>query len=80
MNTSVVIVDSLLVRAKRRSVLLVSSVEFLVSGLWFQVVGKQLRKLETRNMQLETLERDMFHVACFTDVENPTSRLSRYGR
>jgi hypothetical protein len=80
MNTSTVIVDSLLVRAKRRSALLVSSVEFLVSGLWFQVVGKQLRKLETKNLQLETLEPDTFHVACFTGIENPTSRLFRHGR
>jgi hypothetical protein len=80
MNTSAVIVDSLLVRAKRRSALLVLSVEFLVSCLWFQVVGKQPRKLETRNLQRETLERDTFHVACFTDVENVTSRLSRHGR
>ena len=47
MNASAAIADPLRVPLKRRSVLSVSGVEFLVSSFRFHVVRKQLRKLET---------------------------------
>jgi hypothetical protein len=79
MNTSAAIVESLLVRVKRRSALSVSCLEFLVSSFRFHVVRKHLRKLETRNLQLETFERDTLHASRFTGVENAASGLSHYG-
>jgi hypothetical protein len=79
MNTSDAIMDSLLVRVKRRSALSVSCLEFLVSSFRFHIVRKHLRKLETRNLQLETLERDTLHTSRITGIENATGGLSRYG-